>query len=412
MEGVVVNTGPHGTFIDVGAECNALLLASVKDSWQFRHGDIISACRVDYVDLTARRLRVRILDIQAELAGNRMPLEMLKEGDVVDGVVTNVSNSFGVFINVGAARDGRLSVDRRFAGLFRRGQVIRDLRVASVDLAQLRIALALVDPEAASKELLMVGKPEVVWKSMGDAREDAPAAAPRKAFVPGCAVDGVISSITLHGIFVDVLEDDPSMERHTALLHVPPEKRSEFQEGDYIEGMQVVRAGLVGPNAVWLELSMEDPELGGNEQDGCMTKTDHDGQTPQMTPSTEAQCEAVEEEAAAREEDEVEELEVAGVSHIVAGQLVDGCVTFVSPEAVFVDLGSGREGVLEVPAEFLCEFQKGDEVKGMLVNRVDSDGKVFLSIEDPDLFPEDEPDSTTADLEVRQRGHRGPGFTG
>lgn len=388
MEGIVVNVGPHGTFIDVGAEKNALLFANVKDSWQFRRGDIISACRVDYVNPIAQRLAVRIVDMQAELAANRLPLEALKEGAVVDGVVTDQSGA-GVFINIGAARDGRLNAPHKIGRRFRRGQVLRDLVISGVDLAKNQITFTLQDPEAALAELLMVGKPAPVWRSMGGEGGDAAPRSPRKKFAPGCFVDGVVSSITDRGIYVDLVGDDVDTKEFVALLHVPPQVRSEFQNGDRIEGMQIVRVTHGGPDGSLLELSMDDPELEDDERRNGMAKAGVVEQALQETPSTEA-----------------DEFGSAEVNCIVAGRLADGRVVHVGPKDVFIDLGSGREGVLQVPSEFLGEFQEGDEVKGMLVDSVDSQGKVILSMEDPPLSAEEEEEDAPAATESQAtEGH-------
>merc|ERR1719350_1543592 len=66
-------------------------------------------------------------------------LEDMREGDVLEGVVTNVSPA-GVFVDVGAVRDARLSIPARFGRRFRIGDVVQDCTIESIDLDQGRMA--------------------------------------------------------------------------------------------------------------------------------------------------------------------------------------------------------------------------------------------------------------------------------
>merc|ERR1719277_1123433 len=126
---------------------------------------------------------------------------------------------------------------------------------------------------------------------------------------------------------------------------------------------------------------MDDPELDEDERRNEIGKE---------TPSTEA-----------------DDVGSNGVACAVAGQLVDGRVVHVGPKDVSVDLGSGHQGLLQVPAEFLGEFQEGDEVKGMLVDSVDPQGKLILSIEDP-LSAEEPEDVASAAPELQTAENLAP----
>jgi len=155
--------------------------------------------------------------------------------------------------------------------------------------------------------------------------------------------------------------------------------------------VQRARGGHIGGGTL-LEVLMEDPEL-----------------EPELEPELwgeecqEQRCRKGARAGAAREallprgalrqagnEADAEERESADISCPAVGQLVDGRVTYMGLEAATVDLVSGREGVLQVPSGFLSELQEGDEVKGMLIDGLASDGKVLLTVEDLFLVPDEE----------------------
>merc|ERR1719264_2121168 len=53
---------------------------------------------------------------------------------------------------------------------------------------------------------------------------------------------------------------------------------------------------------------------------------------------------------------------------------------------VFVDIGAVTDGILILPRPIAKQFRKGDEVSGMMVDKVDREAeRVILSLDDPEL---------------------------
>merc|ERR1719510_1275338 len=68
------------------------------------------------------------------------------------------------------------------------------------------------------------------------------------------------------------------------------------------------------------------------------------------------------------------------------GDFVDGVVTSISTKGVMVNIGAETLGTLVVSAELKNEFQKGDRVQGMKIEKINaSTGAITLSMEDPEL---------------------------
>jgi len=91
------------------------------------------------------------------------------------------------------------------------------------------------------------------------------------------------------------------------------------------------------------------------------------------------------------------------------GDLVDGVVTNITHRGVIVDIGWEKLGMLEVSAQLKAQFQKGDQVHGMLLEKISS-GVAVLSMEDPELEVGDEVDSDAGPLETK--GAKGKGRKG
>merc|ERR1719189_1853670 len=68
------------------------------------------------------------------------------------------------------------------------------------------------------------------------------------------------------------------------------------------------------------------------------------------------------------------------------GHFVDGMVTSIATKGVMVNIGADTLGTLVVSAELKNEFQKGDRVQGMKIEKINaSTGAITLSMEDPEL---------------------------
>merc|ERR1711920_418438 len=71
--------------------------------------------------------------------------------------------------------------------------------------------------------------------------------------------------------------------------------------------------------------------------------------------------------------------------HLMQGDFVDGVVTSIATKGVMVNIGAETLGTLVVSAELKKEFQKGDRVQGMKIEKISTLGNVTLSMEDPEL---------------------------
>ncbi|CAE7935444.1 abcb8, partial [Symbiodinium sp. KB8] len=177
VDGVVVNVGDYGVFADIGYEQNAILAIPRRFWRRFRRGDVLEAMEVVSVDLELRRATVTVADVEEALKPSRIPLEELQEGSYLNGVV-DTKNQFGIFINVGCeACHGKLQLPRFMGNQLIRGQVLRDLCVATVDLENRRVRLimddvdgAIADPEMVSLATLMADAD----RDTKDPKADAP----------------------------------------------------------------------------------------------------------------------------------------------------------------------------------------------------------------------------------------------
>merc|ERR1719510_1035729 len=71
---------------------------------------------------------------------------------------------------------------------------------------------------------------------------------------------------------------------------------------------------------------------------------------------------------------------------LMQGDFVDGVVTSIATKGVMVNIGAETLGTLVVSAELKKEFQKGDRVQGMKIEKIHAtSGAITLSMEDPEL---------------------------
>lgn len=312
MTGVVVNVNEnYGVFFDIGFEKNVILSIPRRFWRRFRRGDIVEDLTVNDVDLERLRCVVTVEDIQAALIENRIEIEELKTGSYINGVVDQMGPQ-GVFVNIGVkGGHGRLQIPRFLGKQLRRGQVLRDLNIAKIDVAESKINLMLDDADGAIERMEMVSvqgmlpdliinqnaaggssssapapapppperprEPKAKPKAKSAASEKnktAPAKAPKHVeakapkhveeeeeeleekqvdmgFEVGDLVDGVVVKITAKSVFVDI--GGPQK----CNLEVPAELKDEFRRGDRVQGMKVEK---ISPSGL-VTLSMDDPEL-------------------------------------------------------------------------------------------------------------------------------------------------------
>eukprot|EP00913_Durusdinium_trenchii_P012895 g12109.t1 len=258
IDGVVVNVGDYGVFADIGYEQNVILAIPRRFWRRFRRGDVLEDMQVVSVDLKMRRATVRYIWMSTSLP--EVLHQELQEGNYVNGVV-DAKNQFGIFVNIGAHNcHGRLAVPRFLGNQLLRGQVLRDLCIATVDVENKRVRLiiedldsAIADPEMVSLQTMTADmderppkveepmQPEKAPKAVPKSRSKAPKVEqPKQETRPGHndlevgdLVDGIVAQINNKGVWVDF--DGP--ER--GLLEVPPELKGEFRRGDSVQGMRI-----------------------------------------------------------------------------------------------------------------------------------------------------------------------------
>lgn len=147
MSGSVANIAPFGVFLDVGAERNALLCVPSHYWRKFAVGDRVDHCVVLQVERDLRRFCLTVPDVEAVIAANRVPLEDLREGDLVDGVIDHV-NAYGAWVNIGAIVMGRLNVPRKCWTELQRGQRVPNIIIDRLDLETQKLGLTMRNPEA------------------------------------------------------------------------------------------------------------------------------------------------------------------------------------------------------------------------------------------------------------------------
>lgn len=322
------------------------------------------------------------------------PLEEIQLGELWNGVITNVS-PYGVFVDIGAAKDARLSVPTRIGRRFRIGDAITDCKIEEIDVHAGRMTVSLDDPEEVVKDLPPKEKPAPKAKPKAKSGAQARAsseppprtqstskakaqARSKKVKAPssidhlrvGQVVDGVVGNKGPYGIFVDI-----GIGKDAKLL-VPKKMMSRFQRNDEVCGM-VVEAVDVEKNQI--AVSLEDPELEGEAAPrGGAASAAKAVAKPKGKAKAQAKVKAG--------QSDWSHPNAMPISKFKAGQVANGAVTNVGSQGVFVDIGSVRDGVLKLSKALAKEFRVGDEVHGMLIESVDvSAERITLSLEEPEL---------------------------
>ncbi|CAE8626564.1 unnamed protein product [Polarella glacialis] len=450
FEGTVTNVGVYGVFVDIGAVKDARLSVPSKIGQKSRIGDVLTDCTIDSIDVETSKMSITLPDIDAAVAdlppkerqpkakaqpkaksraespapkakakaraaspapaprktnaagGKLVPIERLKEGSAVDGVVTNV-NQYGVFVNIGCEKDAKLDVSKSLQSQFQKGDEVFGMSIDMVDVDKNQIRCSLDDPELLAQEPgpkakqvkeagTAAGKgegrsktPPPAAKAKAKARPESPApkakakakakaaagdragSAPPSRFKVGGVADGVVTNITPQGVFVDI------GAAKDGILKLPRAIAQQFQVGDEVHGM-LVESIRTTDGAERISLSLEEPEL------------DEVSKPPPREKKASAKGKAkakdtaeVSGKVAPAPKKKVKEAgsEKTGgllVSELEEGSEVEGTVVNVSKDyGVFVDIGAVKDGKLLIPKEQWNKFRKGDRIEGMIIEHVDVD---------------------------------------
>jgi len=461
-DGVVTNVGKYGVFVDFGAVKDGLLRVPIKIGRAFKRGMEVKGLSVLSCDAEAGKV---VLQMDEEHLpdpppkkkppagggtqgdGKRgggqprqprewghegaVPLEELSKGDKFEGTVTNVSPS-GVFVDIGAVRDARLSVPARIGRRFRIGDVVQDVTLESVDVEQGRMAAILPDPEAAVQDLppkeratpkpKAAPKPKAKGKSKAKAKAKSQAA---RAKLPakevdyvaledlkvGAVVDGVVCKKTPYDIFVDIGVGKD------AKLQVPRKIGADIKKGDELIGMRVEYVDI---DDLKIAVTIEDPEIQGEEEvsrpplrktgRGAARRTASEppvsrgsgggrggGAAPAARqqqaavvaqPTAKKRAGSARPKAAAATAPEPKGRHPNGlpVKRFRPGGIADGVVTRVTTNGVFINIGAVVDGFLRLSPELAKQFQARDEVHGMVVDTVDAvNERLTLQMDEPEL---------------------------
>lgn len=438
--GTITNIIPAGVFVDFGAVKDGFIQMRGATRFGYKRGMELSGLTVKECDLEKSLVLLESmeLDQQPELQGsgsmpprgppreqpsrrgqssiankprsatpNRRqqrtwdhlgatPLEDLEIGQTVDGRVTNVS-PYGVFVDVGAERDARLSIPTRYGRRFRIGDSVYDIRLDEIDVAGQRITATIEDPDLATREL----PPKPRGKAKASPAPKRASSKPRQDSTTlgqnsgttvyledleiGSMVSGVVANNNQYGVFVDI-----SCGKD-ALLKVPGRFRNQLQIGHEIIDMRVDDVDLER-NTV--KLSMDDPETSINGAGGSMNPvprtstrmskamakptskaTARPGPWPQTSPQQGPSPKPATKPRGGPQ-----------VPHRV-GDIVDGSVTRLGADCAYLDIGlppNSAQAILRLDQSILQEFRLGDAVNGMTVESIDR-RQVVLSLEDPEL---------------------------
>jgi len=221
-DGVVTTIGSQGVFVDIGSVRDGVLKVPRSLAKEFRVGDEVHGMAIEAVDAQTDRVTLSLEDpelkedAEANLRGGPAPragsngpnakkasknsegggkgspspkpkaqsqpkakpkakaqakegkswahpqgtlLEELEVGSACNGVVTN-RGSFGVFLDIGAVKDGKLRLQRDDWKKFMKGDEVEDMIIESVDVESEQILLGLTYELGDEPELDAVESPQ------------------------------------------------------------------------------------------------------------------------------------------------------------------------------------------------------------------------------------------------------------
>jgi len=287
-----------------------------------------------------------------------VPLDQVKVGSVVSGTVTNCSR-YGVFVNFGAIKDGRLHLPRDVCRDVKAGDKIPECIVEWVDLDANRVGLSVLDQHAIMDNL---------------------ARAPLTDFCEGQIVDGVVEARNPFGIFVNIGAVT------TAKLKGVRKGAPSVELGKLVKGLRIEHIDYERER-ITLALVDEDDEGHNSMAPALQTIPDK-----QMSTARRASAMGQKERTAMRAEFESE---VGEVPSLRPGDFADGVVSRVTVHGVVMDIGFETfTGLLNVPAALRGEFLPGDRVEGMVVTSINKQAKQIKFVLDSPALEVTEPITT------------------
>eukprot|EP00931_Biecheleriopsis_adriatica_P025061 TRINITY_DN15487_c0_g1_i2.p1 TRINITY_DN15487_c0_g1~~TRINITY_DN15487_c0_g1_i2.p1 ORF type:complete len:428 (+),score=91.41 TRINITY_DN15487_c0_g1_i2:35-1318(+) len=322
---------------------------------------------------------------------------------IVTGIIVNVSDS-GLFADIGYERNVLIACKKRYWRRFRRGDILEDLVVLSVDVDNRRAVVTMEDPE----DSLQANR------------------APLEELEEGSYVNGIVDQKNQYGIFVNI-----GCEHCHGRLHVPRFMSRQFQRGQVLRDLCIttldlenMRVGLMldDLDAATAEVEMVSLHALGENANApppskvpaSKPKAKPKAETTRAKPKAKAKADAVDDHdkdkpaAESRPKQQAKSKaaptpEEAPAMPFEVGSLVDGVVAAINERGVQVDIGAPKRGILEVPADLKDEFQRGDRVQGMKVEKISATGVATLSMDDPELEV-DEPPPPPRNGKGRSRG--------
>lgn len=264
------------------------------------------------------------------------------------GIVANVA-PFGVFVDIGAERNAILGVPARYWKRFRRGDRLDHCMMQQINLYTRRFSVTIEDPEAAI----------------------AANHVPLEDIAEGTYVDGVVVDKSPAGTFVNI------GAQKDGRLAVPRSLGIKLMRGQVLRNVLIYKVDL---EKQWIALRLDNPREAVTYMEMVGFHLTKGMGRAKAKPKTKAKAKPVSTAARAKVA-----APPATEMDFMQGDFVDGVVTSIATKGVMVNIGAETLGTLVVSAELKNEFQKGDRVQGMKIEKITSSGAITLSMEDPEL---------------------------
>jgi transcriptional accessory protein Tex/SPT6 len=308
---------------------------------------------------------------KAPAAQGATSIERLRVGQLVNGVVSN-KGPYGVFVDIGVGKDAKLLIPKKMIPSIKRKEEIYDMRVESVDLEKVLIAVALDNPELSDQQVVprvssAAGKKAAAKPKAKPKAKANPNALPVSSFRVGQECNGVVTNIGPQGVFVDI-----RCERD-AILKLPREVAKQFRINDEVHGMTIEAIDL---DDARITLLLEDPELKEPmppPRKALATRPEAK-RASSAPPTSKAKSQPkAKPSAKAKGGGGKDWSHNTGtpLEELVVGSEVNGVVTNRGTFGVFLDIGAVKDGKLQLPKNAWRKFRKGDEVEEMIIENVD-----------------------------------------
>jgi len=397
VPGTVTNSSRLGVFVDFGAVKDGRLELPKRANFRdFKAGDKIPECMVDWIDVSAYRIGLSIPDHQAFMDSfARAPLTEYHEGQIVDGVVESRYKDL-IFVNIGAAASARMKIPRGIH--VEHGKPINGLRIEYLDLQHDRISLSwpgvtdhcrsVIDVESGFAGQKPFSSSPSNLSSMR--HSSRPSLEPRGVKIPdlrvGDFVDGIVLKVASRGVIVDI-----GLGAFTSLLEVPAAQRREFMQGDRVEGMIVTdinshaRRVVVVLDNPFLEVMDEVPAQFSSAA-ACFGGVDQKERDNTPRGKGSQSVGAGRWSGSVQAPAQVPPGDKCSLEELRQGAEVDGVVTRLISRGVLVDIGAETPGLLTTSEDMRSELRTGDMIQGMVIDWIDLQNRQFeLLLEHPQL---------------------------